>query len=187
MSHTLNARQAPDATNPAWVRLLDAVERRFLAVIGTWLLLLAAFLMLSEVVTRSTMHITQGWLEEAIRYLMLWAVFLLVGHAYRSGHLVRTELVYALFGPKARYWLAILNSLLAAVFACFLLWAAWIQVRHLHRIGITGDELHVPLWIMKSSLIVGALGLLLFAARALYDAARGVDPFAGNEIEADDD
>jgi len=163
------------------IGVLDWVNRVVLAPLATCLLLAAAGLMLMEVVTRTAFDFTQSWAEEATRFVLIWAVFLAVCHAYSSGHLVRTELVRQRFSPRMKYITNIINSLLGMFFGYMLMTTAVVQVKHLFFTQMLTIELGAPLWIIKSALIFGGLGIFLFQCKALIISLRGEDPYGSSE------
>jgi len=160
------------------VRFIDLFETRILWPLGTILLVGTAALMLMEVVTRSAFGITQAWAEELIRYMTLWAVFIVVGLGYRRGHLVRTELITQYMSPAVLKVTYLVNSLTGILFAAIMLHSSIMQVRFLFRIGIKGDAFMVSLWWVKASIAIASVGLLLFMIRALIEAIAGRDPYA---------
>lgn len=165
-----------------WViGILDRVNRFVLAPLATCLLLAAAGLMLMEVITRTAFDFTQSWAEEATRFVLIWAVFLAVGYAYNSGHLVRTELVRQKFSPRMKYITNIINSLMGMFFGYMLMTTAVVQVKHLYFTQMLTIELEAPLWIIKSALIFGGLGIFLFQCKALVMSLRGQDPYGSSE------
>jgi len=160
------------------VGFVDLFETHILWPIGTVLLVATAALMLMEVVTRSGFGITQAWAEELIRYMILWAVFIVVGLGYRRGHLVRTELITQYMSPAMLKVTYLVNSLTGILFAAIMLYSSIMQVRFLYRIGIKGDAFMVSLWWVKASIAIASLGLLLFMIRAMIEAFAGRDPYA---------
>ncbi|HWK13732.1 MAG TPA: TRAP transporter small permease [Rhizobiaceae bacterium] len=175
---TINRPYMPPGLLGRIVGFVDLFETRILWPLGAILLVATAALMLMEVVTRSGFGVTQAWAEELIRYMILWAVFIVVGLGYRRGHLVRTELITQYMSPAMLKITYLVNSLTGILFAAIMLYSSIMQVRFLYRIGIKGDAFMVSLWWVKASIAVAALGLLLFMVRAMIEAIAGLDPYA---------
>jgi TRAP-type C4-dicarboxylate transport system permease small subunit len=103
---------------PRWEQLFLVANR------WTLILLLAtmAVLVIANVISRYVFLHSFTWVEEASRYLMIWAAFLGAGLALRvGGHIAVDSLASALPPPAAR-WLRGFITLVLAVTLLVVIW-----------------------------------------------------------------
>jgi len=140
-------------------RLIDQVSRLCGGV--AMLLLFAAVIVVCQmIVVRYILNGSTIWQTEFVIYSLMAATF--VGSPYvllYRGH-VGVDLVPNLSGPRVRFWLELVGSLVSLAFCAVLAWAGWIFLHEALVGGWRTDTVWaLPLWIPLLPLPVG-IGLL---------------------------
>ena len=94
--------------------------------------------------------------EEAIVYLLIWAIMLVSSQLVRTDRHVRPDLVLNIASPRLKRWMEVFNSFAGLVFCAGLAWYGW-QVT---ATALTIDErsatdLSFPIWIYDAALPAG--------------------------------
>lgn len=142
-----------------FTRVVDQVSR--LAGAISMILLLAAVLVVCEmIVVRYILNASTIWQTEFVIYSLMAATF--VGSPYvllYHGH-VGVDLVPSMSGPRVRFWLEFVGSLISLAFCAVLAWAGWIFLHEAVVGGWRTDTVwSLPLWIPLLPLPLG-IGLL---------------------------
>lgn len=140
-------------------RIMDRVSRVCGAV--AMLLLLAAVLVVCQmIVVRYILNGSTIWQTEFVIYSLMAATF--IGSPYvllYRGH-VGVDLVPNLSGPRVRFWLELVGSVISLAFCAVLAWAGWIFLHEALVGGWRTDTVWaLPLWIPLLPLPLG-IGLL---------------------------
>jgi TRAP-type C4-dicarboxylate transport system permease small subunit len=140
-------------------RIVDQVSRVCGAI--AMLLLLAAVLVVCQmIVVRYFLRASTIWQTEFVIYSLMAATF--IGSPYvllHRGH-VGVDLVPNLSGPRVRFWLELVGSLVSLAFCAVLAWAGWIFLHDALVGGWRTDTVWaLPLWIPLLPLPLG-IGLL---------------------------
>jgi len=140
-------------------RLLDRLEEALLA------LLLAAMTLVTftQVVLRYGFNSGFLWAQEATGYLFLWLVLLGLGFVLRRGAHIGVDLAVKQLGEGARRAAGLLAVALALLYTGLLGWGAWVYLGKLYRLGVTGEDIPLPRWLLSGALLLGffLLGLRL--------------------------
>jgi len=124
-------------------------------VVSGTLFLAAALLNVVNIVARYFFGKPIFWAEEALIFIMIWAVFVVViSITYRGAHL-SMDLVYNSFGPKLKM---AINTAITAVFLaciCFTALQSWrVLVLHYRNHGVTAGT-DIPLVIPHAAVFFG--------------------------------
>ena len=110
------------------------------------------------------------WAEEAIVYLLIWAVMIVASQLVRTDGHVRPDLVLRLLPPRWQRRVEIGNCLVALGFCLLLIWhGAAIVDMAMMLDQRSPTDLQFPMWIYDAALPAGAT---LMAARYLQRLAR---------------
>ncbi len=144
------------------------------------LMLAAGALVITGVALRNVAHVSPSWIAELPVYLVVWAVFLALACAFRSGPQMGVDLIVRRFPPLVQQAFAVGRAALMLAIALAVAWLAgglaWQQL----SLGATSNTaMRAPLAAVT---IAAPLGCLLLAARAL--AAFGRD---SHRVGAPDD
>lgn len=165
---------APVQKGSLWTRF----ESKVLLSIATGLALTATSVMLIEAFSRGFLNHSYFWAEELVRFLMIWAFFMSLGAAGRSGHHIRTELIVEML---PRSWQRTANGLASLVgigFSVILFAASVPQVHRYYTMGMqTESTLDLPMWLLFLAMPLGALLLGGYFVGCLIRVLRNHDPF----------
>jgi C4-dicarboxylate transporter DctQ subunit len=118
-----------------------------------------------------------SWAEEAIVYLIVWAVMIVSGQLVRTDGHVRPDIVLRLLRPRQQRVLELFNCCIAILFLGGLACYGWQVV----ELGWMLDErsssgLEFPMWIYYLALPVGALSMMAGYIQRLFRFAFRYDP-----------
>lgn len=118
-----------------------------------------------------------SWAEEAIVYLIVWAVMIVAGQLVRTDGHVRPDIVLRLLQPRQQRVLELFNCGVAILFCGGLAWYGWQIV----ELGWVLDErsssgLEFPMWIYYLALPVGAVSMMIGYVQRLFRFAFCYDP-----------
>jgi TRAP-type C4-dicarboxylate transport system permease small subunit len=122
------------------------------------------------------------WVDEAVRYVLVFSVMLAVADVMRRGENIRVDLLLEPLPPRLRR-VAELGGLLAAlVFGLALTWLGIDMVVFSYEVGLTtASEIDIPSAWVEIALPIGGLMLTLATAVRLLRVCRGekvADPAA---------
>lgn len=153
-------------------------EFRVLLNLSAAMLASASLIMMLEGLGRSVFNVSYFWAEEAVRYLLIWAFFLVFGVAGSSGHHIRTELMIAKLPRNIKQFFHGLASFFGVVFSGFMFYASIPQVARYHKMGMmTESNLDLPMWLVFLAMPIGSILLFIYYLRCLYLAFKFKDPF----------
>lgn len=171
-SHT---DHTPTTSRPGlWARF----ETGPILALATLLLLSATAVMLVEGFSRAFFDRSFFWAEESVRFLMIWAFFLSLGAAGRRGHHIRTDMLPAAAGARARRVMNLIAVLAGVAFCSLLVVGSWPQLARYYTLGMVSESsLELPKWIVFIVMPTGALLLLGYYLSGLLKILRNEDPF----------
>ena len=183
-----NMRNKMGGTEPAstgWRGLLALIESRVLWPIATVILLVAVSIMMFEALGRFFFSSSFFWAEEAVRFLVVWSMFLTMAIAGRQNRHIRTEILVSRLPPFFRRLANGIACLTGVAFSGFLLWGSGIQLQQYHWLGMmTESTLDLPMWVIYAVVPIGAALLLAHYVGSLASVVAGHDPFAGNDHDS---
>ena len=157
--------------------LWRAFDERVLINLATAVMLLAMGVMFYEAANRSLTWRSNWWAEEAVRFLVVWAVLLALGPATRRHHFIRMDLLVLMAGRRVRLALGWLNAVAGLGFSVVLLWTGIEAVQHLKRIRMmTDSNLDLPMWVIHLALPIGAALWGMQFVMSMLALWRGHDP-----------
>ncbi len=135
--------------------LWNHVEQTLAGVLGLAALGFAVWQVVSRYFVQQS---SISYAEEAIVYLMIWAVMIVSSQLVRTDSHVRPDLVLKLASPRVARWLEIFNHAAALVFCGGLVWYAWQVVEIAWVIDEhSSSDLRFPMWIYYAALPTGGL------------------------------
>jgi C4-dicarboxylate transporter DctQ subunit len=142
--------------------------------------LLAAIscVMMAQIIAR-TFAVSMPWPEEFSRYCYIWTVFLSLGYTIQKGNMLRVGVVMDLLPNRLRKSIEIVvNIIMLAIFVVLFRYS----IIYTGKIKVTGQfspAMHIPMWIMYMSTIIG-FGLAVL--RMIQEIISGFKNF-NKEIE----
>lgn len=178
-----HAHDGFDRTPEGHVRLLPRwwvfFEEHIILNVATILMCGAVGVMFYEATSRSFLSVSHWWAEELVRFLVVWSVLIALGVATRQHHFIRMDLLIGMLPPWVQRASSWLNCLVGLTFSGILVYAGFVEVRHMAYIGMmTDSNLDLPMWFVR---LVTPIGGILFAIHflgSMYALTRGVDPNA---------
>jgi C4-dicarboxylate transporter, DctQ subunit len=137
------------------IKVWDRAERALVGALG----LAALALALWQVVSRYLFpQDSISYAEEAIVYLLIWAIMIVSSQLVRTDGHVRPDLVLNVASKRVKRWMEVFNSLAGCVFCLALTWYGGQVV----GTALTIDEhsatnLGFPMWIYDAALPAGGL------------------------------
>jgi C4-dicarboxylate transporter DctQ subunit len=130
--------------------LNDHLEEAFMVI----LLATISCVMAVQIIAR-TFLASMPWPEEFCRYCYIWTVFLSLGYTIRKGNMLRVGILMDLLPQKLKKAIEIIvNIIMLILFIIFFRYS----IVYTTKIKITGQfspAMHMPMWIMYMSTIIG--------------------------------
>jgi C4-dicarboxylate transporter, DctQ subunit len=137
------------------LKIWDRVEQILAGMLGIAALALALWQVASRYFFPQN---SISYAEEAIVYLVIWAIMIVSSQLVRSDGHVRPDLVLNVVPAGAKRWMEAFNSVAAIVFCAALAWYGWQVVGTAVQIDEhSASDLQFPMWIYYAALPAGAL------------------------------
>jgi C4-dicarboxylate transporter, DctQ subunit len=142
------------------------------------MLVVSTVVMLVEGFSRAAFSTSFFWAEELVRILMVAAFFVSLGATGRRGHHIRTDMLVAMVGPRARKAMDLFAALAGIAFCALLICGAWPQLLRYYTMGMVSESsLEWPLWLVFSVMPIGVALWLVYYLGALARVLRNQVPF----------
>ena len=106
-------------------------------------------------ISQEPLQISMPWPEEFSRYCYIWTVFLSLGYTIQKGNMLRVGVVMDLLPNRLRKSIEIVvNIIMLAIFVVLFRYS----IIYTGKIKVTGQfspAMHIPMWIMYMSTIIG--------------------------------
>jgi TRAP-type C4-dicarboxylate transport system permease small subunit len=160
------------ASPPPAGRLFQAwewFEDNIVLNIGVLCFVVAMSLMLFEAISRIVANTSYHWVEELVRYAVVWAFFLCLALSARRGYHIRADFVHRRLSPRVQHVCDVVSAICGVLFAGFLCYAGTLQTMQLHRNRLLSESaMDLEMWRVQIMLPVGAAMLLIFYLGALW-------------------
>lgn len=175
----MSSPPSPSAAHP--------LERAFLAA-NRWVLIVLlgvmAVLVIGNVISRYAFSHSFTWVEEATRYMMIWAAFIGAGPALRvGGHIAIDSLQASVPVPLAR----LLRVVIVAIVAATLVTMVWLGIEYVDFawyqespvLGWSLGKVYLALPVGAALMLVHlAMVARLWVVRGEWERVEGFDPQA---------
>jgi TRAP-type C4-dicarboxylate transport system permease small subunit len=159
---------------------------RVVGVIGALLIGLAVLVICDMVIERYVLNLTTVWQIDVVTYCIVGATFISSPYVLMTRGHVNVDILPLHIGPTARYWLALVTSMLALAFVVVLFvlcTAYWYEAYS--ELWRSNTVWRARLWIPYLAMPIG-LGLLLLQYVAdVISVATGRTPPFGIEARQD--
>ena len=137
--------------------VLKKVEERLIAIF------LAAMVIDIFVATfgRYTTLFSFPWAEELSRFLMIWVVFVGAGAVAGEGGHYGVDIVVANLSHRGQKICMVLTNFFLAIFCIFVAYYGMGNVISQFEKGQISPAMHIPIWIMYMSVIIGCVLVLI--------------------------
>jgi len=143
--------------------LWERLEEGFIAL----LLGLMTLLTFAQVVLRYGFNTGFIWALEATTYMFGWLILFGISYCVRVHAHIGIDAVVKLLPAATQRVVGLIAIALCALYAGLMLYGAWFYIDRLMRLGITGEDILLPRWLLT---IIMPIGFLLLLIRLLEQA-----------------
>jgi TRAP-type C4-dicarboxylate transport system permease small subunit len=159
---------SPPAAGPVF-RAWEWFEDKIVLNLGVLCFVVAMSLMLFEAISRAAVGESYHWIEEIVRYAVVWAFFLCLALSARHGFHIRADFVHRKLSPRLQHACDVISAVCGVLFAGFLCYAGTLQTMQLYRNGLLSESaMDLEMWKVQIMLPIGAAMLLIFYLGALW-------------------
>jgi C4-dicarboxylate transporter DctQ subunit len=136
---------------------------------GLIALLLAAMTILTftQVVLRYGFNTGFVWALEATTYMFGWLILFGISYCVRVHAHIGIDILVKALPVETRRLVGLVAIALCVLYAGLLLYGSWNYIERLMRLGITGEDIMAPRWLLT---IIMPIGFLLLLIRLLEQA-----------------
>ena len=127
----------------------------------------------AQVVARYVFNYSFVWALELVTYLFGFLIFLGMAYGVRVGSHIGVDALVKSLGPKAARVAGVAAAALCLAYSVIVFIGAWQYVAKMYEIGIMAEDLPLPQWVPRLSLLVGFGLLIVRFAEALWRIAAG--------------
>ncbi|MDQ0157304.1 TRAP transporter small permease [Robertmurraya andreesenii] len=134
------------------------------------------------VIMRYIFNEPKAWVEEVVRYIIIWGTFLGFAIALRHNQHIQVDIVYDKLSQGTKRIVDIFATTISIVFCLAYTYYGYILVENRFHSGMVSLDVGIPMWIVYLILpISGVLFLVRFVER-LVSQLRGKDVNYDNPI-----
>ena len=126
-----------------------------------------------QVVARYVFNYSFVWALELVTYLFGFLIFLGMSYGVRVGTHIGVDALVKALRPAAARVAGGAAALLCLVYAVIVFFGAWKYIGKMYEIGIMAEDLPIPQWVPRLSLLIGFGLLILRFAEALFRIVTG--------------
>jgi C4-dicarboxylate transporter DctQ subunit len=148
-----------------FMRIINRTEEAVICI----LLVAITLLVFADVVMRFGFNMGLMWSQELTLHMSAWFVLFGASYGLKVGSHIGMDAFVKLFSFNTRRLLSGFAAVLALVYCYLVLYGSWIYLAKMKKIGITMEDLPIPVWLANGMLFVGfvfltvRLLILLFA------------------------
>jgi len=138
-----------------------------------FLLAVMTLITFSQVVARYVFNFSFVWALELVTYLFGFLIFLGMSYGVRVGTHIGVDALVKALNPTAARIAGAAAALLCTLYAVIIFIGAWTYVAKMYQIGIMAEDLPIPQWVPRLSLLIGFGLLIVRFAEAFFRIATG--------------
>ncbi len=161
------------------MNVLKRINNRFEESLMVILLIAITCVMAAQIFAR-TFFSSMSWPEEFCRYCYIWTVFLSLGYTIKKGNTLRVGIIMDLLPLKLRKTIEIITNSLMLILYAILFRYSIIYTMKLKITGQVSPAIHIPMWIMYISTIIG---FALAVIRMIQEIVSNIRNFNVKDIE----
>jgi C4-dicarboxylate transporter DctQ subunit len=150
----------------AWFHRLEEGVIAFLLALMT----LVTFI---QVIARYVFNYSFVWALELVTYLFGFLIFIGMSYGVRVGTHIGVDALVKALKPKAARVAGSAAALLCLVYALIIFYGSWQYVAKMYEIGIMAEDLPIPQWVPRLSLLIGFGLLIVRFSEAFFRIATG--------------
>ena len=136
------------------MNVLKRVNEHLEEVFLVFLLATITTIMAAQIIAR-TFFSSMTWPEEFCRYCYIWTVFLSLGYTIKKGNALRVGILMDLLPHKLHKVIEIITNIIMLILFAILFRYSISYTSKLKVIGQTSPAMHIPMWIMYMSTVIG--------------------------------
>jgi len=148
-----------------------------------FLLATISCVMMAQIIARTFFN-SMTWPEEFSRYCYIWSVFLSLGYTIKKGNMLKVGIVMDLLPQKLRKRIEIIVNVIMLVLFVILLRYSIIYTGKVKSSGQFSPAMHLPMWIMYMSTIIGFALAALRMVQEIISNIRNFNKKAETTLEA---
>jgi C4-dicarboxylate transporter DctQ subunit len=150
----------------AWFHRLEEGVIAFLLALMT----LVTFV---QVIARYVFNYSFVWALELVTYLFGFLIFIGMSYGVRVGTHIGVDALVKALKPGAARIAGSAAALLCLVYALIIFYGSWQYVAKMYEIGIMAEDLPIPQWVPRLSLLLGFGLLVVRFAEAFFRIVTG--------------
>ena len=136
------------------MNVLKRVNEHLEEVFLVFLLATITTIMAAQIIARIFFS-SMTWPEEFCRYCYIWTVFLSLGYTIKKGNALRVGILMDLLPHKLHKVIEIITNIIMLILFAILFRYSISYTSKLKVIGQTSPAMHIPMWIMYMSTVIG--------------------------------
>ena len=138
-----------------------------------FLLAVMTLITFTQVVARYVFNFSFVWALELVTYLFGFLIFLGMSYGVRVGTHIGVDALVKALNPKAARVVGAVAALLCVAYSVIIFIGAWTYVAKMYEIGIMAEDLPIPQWVPRLSLLIGFGLLIVRFAEAFFRIVSG--------------
>jgi C4-dicarboxylate transporter DctQ subunit len=138
-----------------------------------FLLAVMTLVTFSQVVARYVFNYSFVWALELVTYLFGFLIFIGMSYGVRVGTHIGVDALVKALKPGAARIAGSAAALLCLVYALIIFYGSWQYVAKMYEIGIMAEDLPIPQWVPRLSLLLGFGLLVVRFAEAFFRIVTG--------------
>ena len=159
------------------------LDEHFEEAIMVVLLALISCVMMAQIIARNFFN-SMTWPEEFSRYCYIWTVFLSLGYTIKKGNMLKVGLVMDLLPQKLRRAIEIVANLIILSICVVFFRYSITYAGIIKTIGQISPAMHIPMWIMYLSTVLGFGMALIRTAQEVVSNIKNFNVKAETTLEA---
>ena len=159
------------------------LDEHFEEAIMVVLLALISCVMMAQIIARNFFN-SMTWPEEFSRYCYIWTVFLSLGYTIKKGNMLKVGLVMDLLPQKLRRAIEIVANLIILSICVVFFRYSITYTGIIHKTGQISPAMHIPMWIMYLSTVLGFGMALIRTAQEVVSNIKNFNVKAETTLEA---
>ncbi|KJR98118.1 MAG: C4-dicarboxylate ABC transporter permease [Desulfobulbaceae bacterium BRH_c16a] len=152
-----------------FMRIINRAEEAIICI----LLVAITILVFTDVVMRFGFNMGLMWSQELTLHMSAWFVLFGASYGLKVGSHIGMDAFVKLFPAGGRRILTGIGAILALVYCYLVLYGSWIYLAKMKKIGITMEDLPIPVWIANGMLFVGFVFLTVRLLILLWGVITG--------------
>ncbi len=139
----------------------------------------AVILVLVQVILRYVFNLSISWIEEAVRYIVVWMSFVGASMGLRNKAHIAVDLLLTVLPKKPARAVAITGALCGSIFSIVLIWYGLALVQHALAMEQLSSAMLAPMGWVYVILPVSGLFLLIRFVQMMWALITGARPGSG--------